>query len=272
VSAKPVITTQPKTQAAGVGGTVTFKVVATGAESYQWQYSTNSGSTWHNSSSTTSTLSFTATTAMNGRQYRCVVTNAYGSTTSNAATLTVSSLPVIVTQPKAKTVDAGATVAFSVEASGSGLTYQWQYSTNNGSTWHNASGTSATFSFKATAALSGRQYRCVVTNANGSTPSNGATLTVNSMPVITAHPVSVSAKCGTVATFSVTATGGSLTYQWQVSTNGSTWTDATGSGSTTATLTVAVAQTMNGNKYRCVVTNSTGTVTSNEAMLTVTYG
>ena len=69
---------------------MTFTVTATGAESYQWQYSKNGGNTWLNSpTGKTATFSFTATTAMNGRQYRCVVTNSAGDTVSNAATLTV---------------------------------------------------------------------------------------------------------------------------------------------------------------------------------------
>ena len=96
------------------------------------------------------------------------------------STITVrlrETVPVITTQPANVTVAPNGTATFTVAASGSGLSYQWQYSTN-GSTWHNSSGTEATFSFKATTALSGRQYRCKVTNAGGSVYSAAATLTV----------------------------------------------------------------------------------------------
>ena len=272
MKSKPVITTQPKSQTISVGSAVTFTVAATYAESYQWQYSKDGGSTWLNSTSTTASLSFTATMALSGRQYRCKVTNANGDTISGAATLTVTELPVITTQPTAKTVNANATVSFKVVASGA-TSYQWQVSKDNGSTWNNASGTDATFTFTAKASYSGWKYRCIVTNAKGSVTSNAVKLTVNSAPVITTQPTNKTGKNGNTVTFSVVATGNSLTYQWEVSTNGgTTWSNATGSGNTTATLTVAVTSTSNGNKSRCVVTNSMGSVTSNEATLTVSYG
>ena len=68
-------------------------MTATGATGYQWQVSTNGGTTWANSGASgnkTATLSFTATAAHNGYRFRCVVTGSGGqSVTSNAAVLTV---------------------------------------------------------------------------------------------------------------------------------------------------------------------------------------
>ncbi len=75
------------------GETVTFAAAATGAESYQWQYSNNGGSAWAKCSGTEATLSLKTSSAMNGLLYRCVVTNAYGSVTTNAVTLTVTTPP-----------------------------------------------------------------------------------------------------------------------------------------------------------------------------------
>ena len=63
---------------------------------YQWQQSTDSGSTWTNiggATSKTYTIS-NAAPDWDGRQYRCVVTNSVGSVTSSAATLTVQENPV----------------------------------------------------------------------------------------------------------------------------------------------------------------------------------
>ena len=181
-STKPTITTQPSNAAAALGQSTTFKVVTTGATSYQWQYSKNNGASWTTwSGKTSASLTVTASTTNNGCLYRCVVTNAAGSVTSNKAQLTVSGVkPTILTQPTAKSVTAGTTVSFQVAAAGTGLTYQWQYSTN-GSTWTNcksAGYNTATFSFTAVASLNNRQYRCVVTNASGSTTSSAAKLTV----------------------------------------------------------------------------------------------
>jgi hypothetical protein len=71
-------------------------VPLTGA-SYQWEVSTNGGSSWSNisnsalySGTTTSTLQITnPTNTFNGYQYRCVVTNSCGSVTSGGAILFV---------------------------------------------------------------------------------------------------------------------------------------------------------------------------------------
>ena len=85
------ITTQPTSKTVAAGTTVTFKVVATGATSYQWQYSKD-GTTWTNCSSAgsnTATFSFVASTGFNGRQYRCQVKNGSVTVTSNATKLTV---------------------------------------------------------------------------------------------------------------------------------------------------------------------------------------
>ena len=89
--------------------------------------------------------------------------------------------------------------------------------------------------------------------------ATGSTMTfdVGCGPVsITGNPTSQTALTGNTATFSVTASGLNLTYQWQVSTNGgasySNVTTGTG-GTTTSYTTPAVTITDNGAKYRCVV-------------------
>src|SRR5690606_6156922 len=79
----------------------TFSVTAAGTPTptYQWQVSTNGGGTWANvtggTGATTNSYTTGATSApMNNNQYRCVVTNTCGSTTSTARTLTLTnSLP-----------------------------------------------------------------------------------------------------------------------------------------------------------------------------------
>ncbi|MBO4212009.1 MAG: hypothetical protein J5878_05075, partial [Oscillospiraceae bacterium] len=70
------------------------------------------------------------------------------------------------------------------------------------------------------------------------------------------------------ATFSVTATGTNLKYQWQYKKSGSsTWTNW--SGKTDATLSFKGTSTNNAYQYRCVVSNDSGSVTSSAATLTV---
>ena len=66
------------------------------------------------------------------------------------------------------------------------------------------------------------------------------------------------------------ATGSGLKYQWQYSTNGSTWYDTALTGYNTATLTVTASSAVNGRQFRCIVTDSSdNTATSNAAKLTV---
>ena len=98
----PKINTQPQSVVVTIGQTAEFTVVASASEgdalSYQWQQkTTDSGSDWTNVGSTTSSNTYTidnTTTSMSSYQYRCVVSNSAGSVTSNAATLTVNSVPV----------------------------------------------------------------------------------------------------------------------------------------------------------------------------------
>lgn len=89
-------------------------------------------------------------------------------------------------------------------------------------------------------------------------------------PAITTQPTAQTVTEGKTATFTVEATGGNLSYQWQQSTdNGSKWTDIT--GETNATYTIATTtMDMSGTQYRCVVKNSVNEVTSDTATLTVT--
>ena len=99
------------------------------------------------------------------------------------------------------------------------------------------------------------------------TPTSGSG-TVVKAPTITTPPTNQSVTAGNTATFTVAASGENLSYQWQQNTNGSAWTDIT--GETNATYTIATTtMNINGTQYRCVVSNSAGSVTSNAATLTV---
>ena len=271
----PKITTQPKAVSAAVGDTAKFTVAAEGTGlTYQWQYKTASGTTWSAATATgakTATISVPATAGRNAYQYRCVVTDKNGKTaTSSAAKLTI--LTTITTQPKSVSSETGKTVKFTVEATGAGLTYQWQLKTPTGS-WQNctaSSGKTATLSVSATAGRNGYQYRCKITDANGKTvTSSAAKLTI--LTVITTQPKAASAAIGAKASFTVAASGAGLTYQWQYKTpSGTAWKDSTASGAKSAKLSVTATESRNGYLYRCVITDANGkTVTSSAAKLTI---
>lgn len=101
----------------------------------------------------------------------------------------------------------------------------------------------------------------------GTTTGQG---TLKIAPTITTQPQDVEVKENETAAFAVKVTGTEpLSYRWQQSTDsGRSWTDI--GGATDATyITVATTTNMNGTQYRCVVSNSAGSVTSNVATLTV---
>jgi hypothetical protein len=89
----PVISKQPASQKVSSGAEVKLVVVysAIPTATVQWQQSTNGGKTFKNMSGATSTtLTIKAKRADNGRRYRAVVTNKFGSATSAEAILTIA--------------------------------------------------------------------------------------------------------------------------------------------------------------------------------------
>ncbi|MBC3845552.1 choice-of-anchor D domain-containing protein [Winogradskyella echinorum] len=91
----PTISTQPTNQTEQIPNTATFNVTSGDTSSYQWQVSTDGGTIWNNvtggTGATTDSYTTGATSAaMDGNLYRCILTNACGSTNSNSATLNVT--------------------------------------------------------------------------------------------------------------------------------------------------------------------------------------
>src|SRR6185312_4650110 len=113
----------------------------------------------------------------------------------------------------------------------------------------------------------GAVYSVVVSNSAGSVTSSNATLTVDSTvvaPTITTQPANQTVTVGQSASFSVVASGTApLTYQWQ--NNGTNIAGATNASYTTP----ATTSSDNGAVYSVVVSNSAGSVTSNNVTLTV---
>lgn len=81
-------------------------------------------------------------------------------------------------------------------------------------------------------------------------------------PSIVTQPVSQSVSLGSPATFSVAATGTSLTYQWQFDGNNI-------ANATDSSYTIASAQNTNIGYYSVIVSNALGTATSSTANLTI---
>jgi hypothetical protein len=296
VDETPEITVQPAASTICENpGNTTFTVTAgvTTAPTYQWQESTNGGSSYSNlanggiySNVTTATLTLTAATlGENGNRYRVIVSGTCSpSVTSDAGILTVEEEANVTVNPLDVTACESTTVSFSVTASGAGLTYQWRENGGNLADAGIYSGT-ATATLTLTGISSGldaNTYDVVVTNTAvvcaASATSAAATLTVDETPEITVQPVA-SVICENPGNTTFTVTAGvttAPTYQWQESTNGgSSYSNLANGGIysnvTTATLTLTAATLgENGNRYRVIVSGTCSpSVTSDAGILTV---
>jgi|GEM_PF-4883557 len=271
------ITSAPTAVEAGQVVKIAADATGAGTLSYQWQSRKNASAGWTNSGQSgakTKTLSVKTLAGLSGWQFRCVVTDENKKTAvSDAVVLTVRSK--FTKQPANVYVSAGSTATFTVEMTEKGgLSYQWLARKNASSAWVNSSQNGAktkTLSVSTVAGLNGWQFCCAVTDGNGDRwISKAAKLTI--VPKITAQPKSRSATAGSVATFTVEATGkGTLTYRWQARKNAaSAWVNSSQSGAKTKTLSVATLAGLNGWQFRCVVTDGNGiSWGSNAATLTV---
>jgi hypothetical protein len=253
----PTITSQPASVTNASGTTAGFTVNAGGTAplSYQWFQASSPLA-----GATGSTLIIPNVSSANAGNYTVTISNAAGSITSGAATLTVLDLPTITGQPQSSVNTAGETVSFTVTANGTGpLSYQWS---KDGSVILGA--TAATLTLPNVSADNSGTYAVTITNLAGSVTSSGAILTVITLPTITIQPASVTNVAGTTASFNVGASGTApLSYQWFKASSPL-------AGATSSTLTLTNVSSADVGSYTVTIHNSAGTVTSAVATLTVT--
>ena len=271
------ITTQPQDVNAEAGETVVLHVEANKSNvTYQWQWSIN-GTTWKNCSSggyNTDTFSFTMKETLLGRLYRCRVSDGEETLISEAAQITLLTVPLEITsQPQDVNAEADETVVLHVEANKSNVTYQWQWSIN-GTTWKNCTSGSYntdTFRFTMKATLAGRRYRCKVTFAENTLISDSAMINLKAALIITEQPSDVSAAAGETVRLHIgvqAAESASVLYQWQWSSNGTTWKNCASSGYNTDTFSFKMKETLNNRLYRCKVTLGNDSIVSENALIT----
>ncbi len=194
--------------------------------------------------------------------YHAVVTNAFGSVTSDVAHFShigIQSPPTVTLQPESQTVPAGSFVRFSVTATGNDpLSYQWLH---DGQEIPGAQASSLTLN-AATTEDAGR-YHVRVSDNHGITTSEGASLVIGNppLPEILTHPTARTVDPGATTVFNVTIRSDSpVNYQWQR--NGVDLFGQTGSS-----LTLTGVNAGHVGLYQVVVSNTGGSVTSQGARL-----
>ena len=225
---KPSIGKQPQNVSVKAGEQATFTVAATGTDlKYQWQIDRNDGKGFADiagadrASYTTSAVDKNC----NGYKYQCVISNSAGSVTTGTATLTVTEdvtppvqptvkKPGISKQPQNVSVKAGEQATFTVKATGTDLTYQWQINRNNGKGFVDITGADkASYTTGVVDMLcNGYKYQCVISNSAGSVTTNAATLTVTESTTPSPDPVSYKILDGANSSWTEN-TDGSLTIR-----------------------------------------------------------
>lgn len=119
----PYIITQPTSIFVALGGSGTFTVDASGTSplTYQW-YKQDSGPIL---GATSPSITLSPVTLLDNGSYYVIITNPYGSVTSNIVTLTVVTAPTIISEPTGGSILSGGTFQMCVQAVGIGITYQW---------------------------------------------------------------------------------------------------------------------------------------------------
>ena len=257
----PTIVTQPASVVANVGNTATFAVGVdgTGPLTFQWRRDGVNIPGANRAS-----LTFSSVALPNAGTYSVVVSNSAGAVVSGTVTLDVHPevgviSPSITSQPSTVIVPAGGSAMLAVGATGSGpLSYQWSF---NGVAIPGATLPVLTLNNVGNSNVG--DYTVTVTNSVSSTVSAAAQLILLGAPVITQDPTATTVVQGISATFSVSANGSGLHYQWLR--NGNQIPGATEASYSTPSLVEADS----GAVYSVMVYNGAGMVTSQGAVLTV---
>jgi len=252
------ITTQPASKFVCASTTTTLTAAGSGGTNikYQWAkngVNMNDGGTISGSKAATITLSNVA--LADAATYTCSIVNDCGITlTTSEAVIVVGPVALVTKQPTAQSADEGTEATFTVEASGTGLSYQWKrnnVNVSNGAKY--AGATSAVLTVKGTTCIDAGSFSCTVSGTCG-TPVNSSAvaLTVTSVVTITQNPTTQKICAGETMMMMVGASGTNLTYSWL---KGATVLNDGGrySGTRTSVLSIATTNSADMGSYSCTV-------------------
>ena len=232
VNVSPSVSVQPQSATIDSGQSITITSTAVGGTGpFSWQ--------WYDSSGTISGASGTGLTA--SQTFSSADTGIYvvftdtGTTSGASPTATADSLFVTVTvdgaltisaQPSSFTINSGQSVTLTSTVSGGTGTFSWSLYTSINTLVTSGTGATASYQLSPTTTTS---YYFVFTDtgiSSGATPvatvtSNYGKVTVNSAPTVTVTPSSAIMDTGQSVTLVSVVTGGSgsFTYSWSI--NGS---------------------------------------------------
>ncbi len=281
------INTNPVSKTVCEGSNTSYVVNVSGdVNGYQWEYNDGggfvpladaahpSGSGSVISGSATNTLNITGVGEADAGTYRCVIDGVCEDQNSVPAGLTVATNTTIVTNPLDAVLCEGDEATFSVDATGTALTYEWYKASQvlplsdggsiNGSTTN-------TLTITGLVLADADVYSCVVSGFCTDETSLGANLDVSEHIVINTQPVNKSACPGGATSFSVNATGDIISYQWykdgvDISTLPP---DPNILNDNTATLSIDNLTAAYAGDYRCEIVGDCETVNTNTASLTI---
>jgi len=244
----PLISSQPTNQVVAAGSSLAFAVQASGTTPLAYRWLNSEGTI---AGATNSTLILNPAFTNYTDNYAVVVSNPYGTATSEVATAFVY-LPVgILSQPASEIVPFSGSATFAVTSFSfpAPTLYQWIF---NGTNLPGA--TSNTLTINNVRLPNTGAYRVQVGNGYSFTNSYIAALDIS--PSIVNAFSGETAIWGTSATISVGAVGnGTLTYQWYF--NG-----VPIEGATLPSLNFSSIQFTNGGLYSVVVSSQYGSVTN----------
>lgn len=252
-----------------VGGTLPIQWNSFGATSVNIQMSSDGGATYStvatpSATNGANTFNYTIPTSTTpGTTYRVRVVDAADATVLSAMNgdFSITSGVTITTQPSPanRTVCQGATVSYSLVASGASPAYQWR---KDGTIIPGATVSLLTLS-NVTSSQAG-SYDCVVSSSCGSPQTSvPVTLAIDPATTITTQPSAANVCEGSPVNLTIVAAGSALQYQWKKG-------GADIPGATRSTLGFPMVTQGDAGSYTCVVSGTCGTpITSSPAAVTV---
>jgi len=227
-----------------VGQSITMNWTQTGMTTFNVEYSSD-GATWTNLgsvSASANTYTWNIPLAQPaGASYRLrLVDAARGVSVAQSNAFAISAGPTITTHPISQNICVGRGIVLLASATGA-TAYRWR---KNGVDL--PGGTNQQYQIAVSKESDAGTYDCVIFGCNLSSTSNPAIIVIESKPAITAQPVARTVCENDTASFSVSATGTGIAYQWFKN-------DEVMVGKTERVLKITLASTADEGMYKCEV-------------------